>query len=88
MFAVTICTIWARKGGDESFGKIHPNLRSFLHAIHHWMFGLALVTICPLLTLFISLMPIFFILGLGLGLFIDDVLFHNCECYFERKKAK
>lgn len=85
MLAVMIATIWGKLGGDEGFENGHPKLRKILHAIHHWMFGLVLVSISPLLTLFISLIPIFFILGLGLGLFLDDVIFHNYECYFERK---
>lgn len=88
MLAVTICSIWGKLGGDEKFGCKHPKLRTILHTTHHWMFGLALVTICPLLV-FLSpiIFPIYFTLGFGLGLFVDDVIFHNFECYFERKKA-
>ena len=85
MLAVTICCLWAKKGGDESFEKKHPHLKHILHIIHHWMFGLALVCICPIMSLFISLYPIYFAIGLGTGLFIDDVIFHNFENYFKRK---
>jgi hypothetical protein len=86
MVAVTICSVWAKLGGDEKFGYVHPKLRKILHTLHHWMFGLFLVSICPLFVLTSPIIiPVFFILGLGLGLFIDDVVFHNFECYFERK---
>jgi hypothetical protein len=86
MVAVGICNLWGKLGGDERFEYFHPNLHIILHAFHHWMFGLALVCICPLFVLLSPIMvPVYFILGLGLGLFIDDIIFHNCECYFERK---
>ena len=85
MLAVTIATLWGKKGGDEALEYRHPHLKSLLHAIHHWMFGLALVSICPLFVIISPILtPVYFILGLGLGLFIDDVIFHNYECYFER----
>jgi len=87
MLAVTICCLWAKKGGDTGFGYNHPHLRHVLHILHHWMFGLALVCICPLMSLFFSSypIPICFTIGLGLGLFIDDTIFHGFETYFERK---
>lgn len=87
MFAITICCLWAKKGGDESFEYKHPNLKHILHILHHWMFGLALVCISPLMTLFFPLypIPICFTIGLGTGLFVDDVIFHNFENYFKRK---
>jgi hypothetical protein len=89
MLATTICTLWGKFGGDEKFEISHPELRKLIHLLHHWMFGLALVSICPLFMLLSTIrIPVFFILGLGLGLFIDDVIFHNCECYFQRKTVE
>lgn len=86
MLAITICTIWGKLGGDEKFRYYHPESRKILHILHHWMFGLTLITVCPL---FVLLSPIiflvYFIMGLGLGLFVDDTIFHNYECYFLRK---
>lgn len=87
MLAITICTIWGKMGGDKKFGNQHPKFHKILHIIHHWMFGLTLVAICPLFVLLSPiLIPVYFVLGLGLGLFLDDVIFHNFECYFERQK--
>jgi hypothetical protein len=86
MLAITICCIWAKKGGDESFEQKHPYLKHILHIIHHWMFGLALVSFSPLISLFFPLHSTCFVIGLGLGLFVDDVIFHNFENYFMRSK--
>lgn len=87
MFAITFCTIWGKMGGDKEFEYHHSKFRKILRTIHHWMFGLTLIAICPLFVLLSPiLIPVYFILGLGLGLFLDDVIFHNFECYFERQK--
>lgn len=85
MGAIAICNLWGKLGGDEKFEKGHPKSRTLLHALHHWMFGLATVCLCPLFTLLVPVYPVFFFLGLGVGLFIDDVMFHSYECYFQRK---
>lgn len=87
--AVAICCLWAKFGGDENFEDHHPNTKFALHVIHHWMFGLVLFVsslIFSLTNIFtVYSLQIYFVLGLGTGLFIDDVIFHNCECYFQRK---
>jgi len=81
MLAMSICCAWSKKGGDETFRKKHPRSRTILHTAHHWMFGLVLI---PSSFLFPTPGNIF-LLGLGLGLFIDDVVFHNFEGYFQRR---
>ena len=86
MLAITICTIWGKMGGDKKFGYEHPKFRTILHILHHWMFGLTLIIGClPFVLLSPIIFPVYFIMGLGLGLFVDDVIFHNYECYFLRK---
>lgn len=87
MAAITICTVWGKVGGDESFEKDHPEWRQFLHALHHWMFGLLLICVCSFFIFLTPIpIPVFFVMGMGLGLFVDDVIFHNFECYFIRKQ--
>jgi hypothetical protein len=89
IIAVAICCLWAKLGGDENFEKHHSDARFALHIIHHWMFGLVLFAasfVLSLTNVFIDYpFLVYFILGLGTGLFIDDTIFHNCECYFQRK---
>jgi hypothetical protein len=88
MLAVSVATLWGKMGGDEKFEYFHPELHNILHALHHWMFGLALICIC---SFFIWLrpipIPVYFAMGMGVGLFLDDVMFHSFECYFQRKEC-
>lgn len=89
IIAMAICCLWAKLGGDEDFEKYHPKSKSTLHILHHWMFGLVLFILSLVLfeTNFFEDFPllVYFMLGLGTGLFIDDVMFHNYECYFQRR---
>lgn len=89
VIAVAICCLWAKFGGDEDFEKYHPYSRFILHVTHHWMFGLVLFILSFVFfttNIFIDYsLVVYFILGLGTGLFIDDTIFHCHECYFQRR---
>lgn len=83
--AIGLCFVYGKLGGDEKFVKSHPNLKQFLHHLHHWMFGLIIIAFAfgfAFTNFDIICIPLG---GFGLGLFLDDGLFHSFENYFQRK---
>lgn len=73
--------LYGKIGGDEEFEKHFPELKSFLHTIHHAYFGLMLIIFST-----VAMVPYrYFILGWGLATMVDDLLFHSFSNYFERK---
>ncbi len=78
---VAVCVLWGMLGGDEAFEKQHPNLRNFLHTLHHWSVGLFIM--CFSLAVVEPFKHL--LLGFGTGIFLDDAFFHSFEAYFERK---
>ena len=83
--AIGFCFLYGKLGGDKKFIDNHPNLKEAFHYLHHWCFGIITITIAFvfMLTNFDAIcIPLS---GFGLGLFLDDGLFHSFENYFQRK---
>jgi len=57
-------------GGDERLSEQYPGITQFLYILHHWQVGLVVMVIGTAL----RLAPV---LGFGLGLFIDDRIYHS-----------
>ncbi len=77
--------LYGRIGGDESILAKRPGLMRLLHYVHHWMLGLAIVLIGCLLYYYDPSSTLEFVIGVGTGMTIDDLLFHSFENYFQRK---
>jgi len=69
---IAICVLYGIFGGDEKLKEKYPVLTQFLHIIHHWQVGLLIMVIGTVL----RLAPV---LGFGLGLFIDDRIYHTIK---------
>ena len=78
--------LWARMGGDERFELEHPCLRSLLHAVHHWQFGIIILAAATALIMFTPDNRWDFLLGFGASLAADDLAFHSFENYFVRRE--
>jgi len=78
--------LWAWLGGDERFELEHPCLRSLLHAVHHWQFGIIILAIATALSMFTPNNWWDFLLGFGASLAADDLAFHSWENYFVRRE--
>jgi len=69
---IAICVLYGIFGGDERLKEEYPTLTQFLHIIHHWWIGLLIMVIGSGL----RFAPL---IGFGLGLFIDDRIYHSIE---------
>jgi len=70
--AVGICELYGRIGGDEELRRRYRIPCAILHFVHHWWLGLVIFG----LNYFVSLEILY---GFGLGLFIDDKIYHTVK---------
>lgn len=77
--------LYGRIGGDEAILAKRPGLMLLLHYVHHWMLGTAIVLLGCLLYYYTPTALLEFVIGLGTGMAMDDLLFHSFDSYFQRK---
>jgi len=87
---IITCWLWAEVvGPDKELQRRYKIPSEILHAIHHWQFGIILITIVTILKIVYILSSHIlgsFILGVGLSIFLEDYCYHLIERIILHKK--
>lgn len=84
ILGVIPCLCYGKYGGDEKFCDTHPHLKRILKYVHHAYIGVFIVFLGLLFPFPINIL----MFGWGTSTAMDDLMFHNFENYFERKRNK